>query len=302
MKLKSLTAYLIILSVLSGGFVLGMLRTGQYGAFLVQGYMLLPAIAALITRAFFDPLRFSDLRFRVGRWSNVLKFWLFSLGISALVFAAYTLLGAGIWDLSGKVFLDRLAVQFTAVGKDLNTATPEGMTPEIMLWVYFIGGLTVFNLMPGLITGLGEELGWRGLLFPRLYAICPWAAFIIGGLLWFAWHLPLTLVTPQQADPQTQMILLPVLALGSICTFTYLAYVYIKTNSVLVTALAHIALNNAQGSFGYLFVLQNAVWANIGLTLVMLLVVVVLMVSGEFQVFVRCLGNSPAQSGIRRSN
>jgi membrane protease YdiL (CAAX protease family) len=42
-------------------------------------------------------------------------------------------------------------------------------------------------------------LGWRGLLLPRLYAIRPWVAFVIGGLIWYAWHLPLNLVIPQEA-------------------------------------------------------------------------------------------------------
>lgn len=46
--------------------------------------------------------------------------------------------------------------------------------PQMMLLLYFIGGLTVFNILPGVITGFGEEFGWRGLMFPLMYRIRPW--------------------------------------------------------------------------------------------------------------------------------
>lgn len=285
MKHKSLFAYLIVLALLSAVFVAGMLLAGQFGAFLAQGYMLLPAVAALLTRAFFDPQRFSDANLSRGRWTDYLKFWLLSLGISALVFVVYTILGAGRWDFSGQAFLARLSEQFAATGQDLASATPAGMTPQMMLWLFFVGGLTTFNILPGLITGFGEEFGWRGLMFPRLYAIRPWLAFLVGGLIWYAWHLPLMLVAPEQNDPQTRIILIPLLALGSVCTHTYLAYVYLKSRSVFVTALAHIAMNNAQASLSYLFVVDNMLLANLGLVLVMVIVVAMLTATGQFKVF-----------------
>lgn len=284
MKHKSLIAYLLVLALLSAAFVAGMLLAGQYGAFLAQGYMLLPAVAALLTRVFFDPRRFSDANLSRGRWTDYLKFWLLSLGISALVFVVYTILGAGRWDFSGQAFLTRLSEQLAATGQDLASATPAGMTPPMMLWLFFVGGLTTFNILPGLITGFGEEFGWRGLMFPRLYAVRPWLAFLVGGLIWYVWHLPLMLVAPQHNDPRTLVILIPLLALGSICTHTYLAYIYVKSSSVFVTSLAHIAMNNAQASLSYLFVVDNMLMANIGLVLVMVIVVAVLAATGQFKV------------------
>jgi membrane protease YdiL (CAAX protease family) len=298
MKHKSLFAYLIILALLSAAFVAGMLLAGQDGAFLAQGYMLLPAVAALLTRAFFDRQRFSDANLSKGRWTDYLKYWLFSLGISALVFVVYTILGAGRWDLRGQAFLARLSEQFAATGQDLASATPAGMTPQMMLWLFFVGGLTTFNILPGLITGFGEEFGWRGLMFPRLYAVRPWLAFMVGGLIWYVWHLPLMLVAPQQNDPQTLVILIPLLALGSICTHTYLAYVYLKTRSVFVTALAHIAMNNAQASLSYLFVVDNMLLANICLVLVMVFVVTVLAATGRFKVFEQYFNEANRKSKV----
>jgi hypothetical protein len=35
-------------------------------------------------------------------------------------------------------------------------------TQQTMLLVFFIGGLVVFNILPGPISGFGEEFGHRG--------------------------------------------------------------------------------------------------------------------------------------------
>lgn len=76
-----------------------------------------------------------------------------------------------------------------------------------------------------------------------------------------------------------------VLAVGSICTHTYLAYVYSKTKNIWVASVAHITLDNAARSFSYFCVVTNQLTANIGLTVTMVLVVAVLYFSKESNVF-----------------
>lgn len=178
-------------------------------------------------------------------------------------------------------------MQFEAVGQDMNAALPSGLTPQMMLVIYFVGGLTVFNILPGLITGFGEEFGHRGLMFPLLYEIKPWVGFLIGGLIWYAWHLPLALVIPQTVDyPLWQNVLnYLILAIGSVCTFIYLAYVYVKSKSVWVTSLAHIVLNNSAQSLSYFTVVQNQLLANLGLVITMMIVIAVLYYRRELGVF-----------------
>jgi hypothetical protein len=166
-KNKSLIAYFVILIILCTGFVIGARMMGEQGAYLAQGYMLTPAIAAIITRLFFYEPRFGDANLRFGRIKDYFKFWLISIGITALSYMFFTVFGSISWDFTGQIFLDRLAQQFAAVGQDMYAALPPGFTPQMMLTIYFIGGLTVFNLMPGLITGFGEEFGHRGSCSPR---------------------------------------------------------------------------------------------------------------------------------------
>ncbi|HEX9074337.1 MAG TPA: hypothetical protein VF932_01095, partial [Anaerolineae bacterium] len=76
-----------------------------------------------------------------------------------------------------------------------------------------------------------------------------------------------------------------VTAIGSVCTFIYLAYVYVKSRSVFVTAIAHIAMNNASMSLSYFVILQNQVLANVGTVLAMVIVVAFLYYKNQFAVF-----------------
>lgn len=287
MKKHPLSSYLIVLSLLSAGIILGVKSLGPQGMALVQVYMMMPAVAAVITRVFFYEPKFSDAYLRFGKLRDYFKFWAIATGITLLSYIFYTLLGGITWDFTGASFLDNLAQQFALAGQDINNTLPPGFTPQMMLWVFFFGGLTIFNILPGIITGFGEEFGHRGLMFPLLYRINPWVGLAGGGLLWFAWHLPLTLIVPQPTDyPAWQMVLNTViLAIGSICTFIFLAYVYIKSQSVFVASLAHITLNNAAASFSYFVIVENQLLANLGLTLTMMVVVATLYLKKEFSVF-----------------
>jgi membrane protease YdiL (CAAX protease family) len=44
------------------------------------------------------------------------------------------------------------------------------------------------------IFGLGEELGWRGYLLPRLMPLGKAKAYLLLGIIWGLWHAPLILV------------------------------------------------------------------------------------------------------------
>ena len=85
MRNKPLLAYLIALVVLCTGFVIGAKTMGEQGAYLAQGYMLTPAIAALITRIFFYKPRFKDANLKFGRIRDYIKYWLLGIGITCVV-------------------------------------------------------------------------------------------------------------------------------------------------------------------------------------------------------------------------
>jgi hypothetical protein len=61
---------------------------------------------------------------------------------------------------------------------------------------------------------------------------------------------------------------------------------------VFVTAFAHIVMNNASASLGYLFVIQDRFLANLGTVLVMVVVVGALYATGQLRIFRTLVPNS----------
>jgi membrane protease YdiL (CAAX protease family) len=285
MKKKPLIAYFSILVLISGGFIAGIKLMGKSGNYLAGPYMFGPAISAFFTRLFFYGNRFSDAHLRLGRWRDYLRFWAITLGIVLVSYVVYTLFGSISWDFSGGTFLLRLKDQMAMTGKDINDL-PAGLTPKAMLVLFFIGGLTIFNI-PMTLTGFGEEFGWRGFMFPQLYRIRPWIGFIIGGLIWFAWHLPLLLVMPGGAElsPWQQTLNITVLAVGSVFTFIFFAYVYARSGTIWLASFVHAVFNNGSQSFSYFASVDNQLLANLGLAVTMFCVVAVLFLRKDFEIF-----------------
>ena len=286
MKYKSLIAYLLIVTLICSGFIITMLNVGQKAFFLAQFYMLTPAVAAIITRLFFHRDKFKDANIKFGKLSDYFNFWLIGIGVTALSYILYTVSGAVSWDFSGNSFLNLVQEKMKEAGQTMQPLPP-GMNQQTMLLLFFAGNLTIFSIFPGLITGFGEEFGWRGLMFPELYKIKPWVGFILGGLIWYLWHIPLVLITPAMHEFNQVELLINSIALpiGSICMFTFLAYVYIKTRNIIVGSFTHIVVNNASGAFAYYCMINNYLLANVMLSVTMMIVVAVLYYKKEFRVF-----------------
>lgn len=285
MKKYPLLAYLILVALLSAGFIAGMKLAGKAGNYLAGAYMLTPAIAALITRLFFHGSKFKDAHLGFGRLADYLRFYGITVVIVVISYAVYTLLGSISWDFSGDTFLAQLREQMALSGQSIDDL-PAGVTPKMMLVIFFIGGLTIFNI-PMIIAGFGEEFGWRGLMFPALCRTRLVGGFVAGGLIWFAWHIPLTLVMPDTAEFTLWQHIANgvVLAVGSIATFIFFAYAYAKSGSIWVASLVHAVFNNGARSFAYFASVENQLLANAGLAVTMLGVAAFLYFRREFTVF-----------------
>lgn len=62
------------------------------------------------------------------------------------------------------------------------------ITPMVLFRQWWLIFIFIFGLFQG---PLGEELGWRGFLLPRLLEKCsPLKASVILGLVWAVWHMP----------------------------------------------------------------------------------------------------------------
>jgi membrane protease YdiL (CAAX protease family) len=102
------------------------------------------------------------------------------------------------------------------------------------------------------ITGaIGEEIGWRGFLLPRLgQRLGANGAAWTMGVLWSLWHVPafFTPGLPHQFMPM--WLVLPAVA----CFGVFLAFVFNRAGqSVLATMAAHLSLNVFSGIGGIEF-------------------------------------------------
>ncbi|GAC1458883.1 MAG: hypothetical protein PVSMB1_08780 [Gemmatimonadaceae bacterium] len=107
--------------------------------------------------------------------------------------------------------------------------------------------LTMIGLQ--VVTGaVGEELGWRGFLLPRLTKrFSETAAAWVMAILWSFWHVPAWF---NPALPHRTMPLISTLLFIALFGF-FLAFVFNRTGeSVLATILAHLSLNIMTGVGG----------------------------------------------------
>ena len=103
--------------------------------------------------------------------------------------------------------------------------------------------LAIAILAGAALGALGEEVGWRGYLLPRLMPLGRWPAMFATGFLHGVWHLPLILLTPFYHSAGTVWITVVLF----LATLTLAGGVYgtlrIASASIWPVALAHRALN-----------------------------------------------------------
>ena len=104
---------------------------------------------------------------------------------------------------------------------------------------------TLFMIAIGVFLGgaLGEELGWRGYLLPKLLFLGPRRALLLSGLLHGIWHLPLILLTPYYHNMGNLLITLPLFLATFTLAGVFYGYMRLTTGSVWPAAIAHRALN-----------------------------------------------------------
>lgn len=104
----------------------------------------------------------------------------------------YLALSYGIsWLILGDktIGIDALAIA-------MGYRTDIGIQPMI-----FIVIALVFGMFSTCISALGEELGWRGFMYPVMERVIGRKkALIFGGLIWAIWHMPIMVAGLYQAE------------------------------------------------------------------------------------------------------
>ena len=195
----------------------------------VRGIMWCPAFAALLTcRIHRIPLRtlgwgWGGHRLQAAAW------WLP---------ATYALVAYGfVWSTGLGKFPSPEFVQHsvTAVGLP---GVPAWATAALMIALY-----AVYGFLGSCVNALGEEIGWRGFLAPRLTATHGFAAAsIITGCIWALWHYPAILFSDYNIGSPAWVAIpcFTVMIIGSSFVFTWFR---LRSNSLWTATFLHASHN-----------------------------------------------------------
>lgn len=251
--------------------------------------MATPAIAALIVVFFVDrpvnkarALGIVPLR-PAGR---LIKYLVLALVVPVALILVALPIGAalGVYPadfVNFSAYRELLDAQLAATGVAVELP-PIGILVALQLVNVLIGAF--INLIPA----LGEELGWRGWLLPKLMPLGAVPAILVSGVIWGLWHAPLVLLG---YNYPTVPGVVGVLMMIGMCILVgaIFGWLRLRSQSVWPAALAHGAFNAAAG---FSFILSQAGsmidtsqatilgWSG---WIVPLVVVIVLVATGQFR-------------------
>ncbi|MGQ7787752.1 lysostaphin resistance A-like protein [Nesterenkonia sp. K-15-9-6] len=163
---------------------------------------------------------------------------------------------------------------------------------ELPLPIETLAALQVVNvliaaLIINLLPALGEEIGWRGWMLPRLMRFGPWGAIGISGVIWGLWHAPLILLGYNYPGTPGWLALAAMVGLCTVMGGVF-GWLRLRSSSVWPAALAHSALNAAASTY-VIFIAADATFDPLHATItgwtgwiLPAVVVVVVVLSGRF--------------------
>lgn len=151
-------------------------------------------------------------------------------------------LGLNVWWIAfGATLLITVAASAIVWATPLSSfVVPEGgIIDSLIQFLIFVGLFTVWFAM-------GEEIGMRGYLQPRLMSLGRRRALLLVGLVWATWHMPLVFLAPAIDFPTGSLLLFFPLFYGTIVAASYFyGYLRIYTGSVWPASIAHSVHNAA---------------------------------------------------------
>lgn len=125
-------------------------------------------------------------------------------------------------------------------------------------------GAFLLNLLPELVIdtlfALGEEIGWRGYLLPKLSRLGTVRAALLCGLLHGLWHLPMILLTPFYHGEGNRWIVIPLFLLMLTLGGVFYSYLRLSSHSLWPVAIGHGAFNAFWSAFTALAVPTSSLW------------------------------------------
>ena len=166
-------------------------------------------------------------------------------------------LGLNVWWIA---FGGTLLITVAASAVVWATPLASFVLPESGIVDPVIGFLIQVGIL-ALTFALWEEIGIRGYLLPKLLPLGRGRAFLLSGLVWAPWHMPLILLTPV-FPVGNKLISLPLFYGTIVVASFFYGYLRIYTGSVWPTSIAHAVHNAAWGVLGAFTATSSPVLVN----------------------------------------
>jgi len=221
---------------LTGGYRSSWIRFGYLS-------MLIPSISALVTNAAVRD------RPRPIHWGRLpLRYLPFALFLMPI--ALHTVMlpaAAALGRLHWQDWLARSDGSYhTPATLGWGVLTPIGLAVRIAMNA--IAGVVIVSIL-----ALFEEIGWRAWLLPRLVERAgARRGVIICSAIWAVWHVPYALAGIQHLDGVPPAWAALVLPFGIFGSGLVIGWLWLRTGSIWIVAIAHGALNN-WGQYAFKF-------------------------------------------------
>lgn len=226
--------------VQAGVYLLYQNGTAGIGSLVMAAMMFVPAIGVLLSGRGFAGMGWKPMIRKNIRW--IVIAWFIPAVLTAIGAVLYFLVFPGHFDLSGSFMTD------SAGEAAMEQLKAQGLTYPIYILISIISCITYAPLMNTFVA-LGEEIGWRGFLYPQLRAKygCR-KGWLLGGIIWGAWHWPLIWLIGYEYG--TDYAGFPIVGMLIFCVFTIAIgilcdWLYEKSGSIWLPSLCHGAINAA---------------------------------------------------------
>jgi uncharacterized protein len=183
--------------------------------------------------------------------------------LAALIIAFAYDRGRGVKELLGRLFVVRFPVAWWLVAL---AVTPLVQWFGVYLWAaafdeplrfpsftQWLGTFLSLALINSLFS-IGEELGWRGFMLPRMLARHRWLnAALLTGLLWSIWHFPLYATANYALSGSVvhTMLVLLLAALMATALSVIITAIFLRTRQSLIPSLLLHGASNANMGLVY---------------------------------------------------
>jgi membrane protease YdiL (CAAX protease family) len=221
---RQVITYLVLVFALSSFFYVPMIRSGRMSQLLILGLMWSPGVAALITRLVYQ----RNLRGIGWGWG---KTRYQGLAYIVPVLAALPVYGL-VWATGLGAFTPgRLT---GVIGRELEREVP---FPQALLL------LATAGFLMSCLSGLGEEIGWRGLLVPELSRLTSFGGTVlISGTVWAVYHYPLILFSNYNSGAPKWFVMLCFTWMVFMATIGF-NWLRLKSGSVWTAVILHASHN-----------------------------------------------------------